>query len=64
MADDLKFFFLRAHIIANTYYELGNKLMKWFKHEKEVVFILPLPNHVEERRKHQKNYQLIQVSNF
>jgi hypothetical protein len=27
-----------AHIIANTYYELGNKLIKKFKHEKQVMF--------------------------
>jgi hypothetical protein len=64
MADDLGTFFLGTHIIADTHYELGNKLMKRFRHEKEVVFILSLSNHVEERRKHQKNYQLMQVSNF
>jgi hypothetical protein len=38
MADELKNFLLGAHIITNTYYELGNKLMKRFKHEKQVVF--------------------------
>jgi hypothetical protein len=38
MADDLGTLFLGAHIIADTHYELGNKLMKRFGHEKEVVF--------------------------
>jgi hypothetical protein len=27
-----------THIIVDTYYELGNKLMKRFGHEKQVVF--------------------------
>jgi hypothetical protein len=27
-----------VHIIADIHYELGNKLMKRFGHEKEVVF--------------------------
>jgi hypothetical protein len=26
------------HIITNIYYELGNKLMKRFKYEKQIVF--------------------------
>jgi hypothetical protein len=38
IADDMRTFFLGAYIIVNTHYELGNKLMKWFGHEKEVVF--------------------------
>jgi hypothetical protein len=42
MADDLRTLFLGAHIIADTHYELGNKLMKRFGHEKEVVFYTPI----------------------
>jgi hypothetical protein len=38
MANNLKTLFLRVYIIVNTHYKLGNKLMKWFEHEKEVVF--------------------------
>jgi hypothetical protein len=38
MANNLRTLFLGAHIIVDTHYELGNKLMKWFEHEKEVVF--------------------------
>jgi hypothetical protein len=38
MADKLKNLLPGAHIIANTHYELGNKLMKRFGHEKQVVF--------------------------
>jgi hypothetical protein len=42
IADDMRTFFLGAYIIVNTHYELGNKLMKWFGHEKEVVFYTPI----------------------
>jgi hypothetical protein len=38
MVDELKNLFLGTHIIVDTYCELGNKLMKRFKHEKQVVF--------------------------
>jgi hypothetical protein len=38
MADELGNLLPGAHIIADTHYELGNKLMKRFEHEKQVVF--------------------------
>jgi hypothetical protein len=38
MANELKNLFLDAHINVNTHYELGNKLMKRFGYEKQVVF--------------------------
>jgi hypothetical protein len=38
MADELKNHLLNTHIIANTHYELDNKLIKRFEHEKQVVF--------------------------
>jgi hypothetical protein len=38
MVDELGNLLPGAHIIANTYYELGNKLMKRFGHEKQVIF--------------------------
>jgi hypothetical protein len=38
MVENLGILFSGVHIIADTHYELGNKLMKWFRHEKKVVF--------------------------
>jgi hypothetical protein len=38
IVDELGNLLSGAHIIANTHYELGNKLMKRFEHEKQVVF--------------------------
>jgi hypothetical protein len=42
MADELGNLLPGAHIIADTHYELGNKLMKRFGHEKQVVFYTPV----------------------
>jgi hypothetical protein len=38
MIDELRNLLPGAHIIADIHYELGNKLMKRFRHEKQVVF--------------------------
>jgi hypothetical protein len=38
IVDDLAYFFPSFYIIMDTYYELSNKLIKRFKHEKKVVF--------------------------
>jgi hypothetical protein len=38
MIDELGNLLLGAHIIVDIHYELGNKLMKRFRHEKQVVF--------------------------
>jgi hypothetical protein len=38
MANELENFLLGAHIIVDIHYELDNKLMKRFRHEKQVVF--------------------------
>jgi hypothetical protein len=38
MVDELRNFLSGAHIIADIHYELGNKLIKRFEHEKQVVF--------------------------
>jgi hypothetical protein len=42
MVDDLRTLFSGVYIIADTYYELGNKLIKRFGHEKEVVFYISI----------------------
>jgi hypothetical protein len=38
MVDELGNLLPGAHIIVYIHYELGNKLMKRFEHEKQVVF--------------------------
>jgi hypothetical protein len=42
MADELRNLLLSVHIIVDIHYELGNKLMKRFEHEKQVVFYTPV----------------------
>jgi hypothetical protein len=42
MVDDLGNQFKGAQIIADTHYELGNKIMKRFGHEKKVGFFTPI----------------------
>jgi hypothetical protein len=49
--NDLGNQFKGAHVIADTHYELGNKIMKRFGHEKKMVFILQLLKHKDEKRK-------------
>jgi hypothetical protein len=51
MANNLKTLFLRVYIIVNTHYKLGNKLMKWFEHEKEVVFYTSIAKPHEKKKK-------------
>jgi DnaJ-class molecular chaperone len=38
MADDLRTFFLRTHIIADIHYELRNKLIKRFEHGNSTLY--------------------------
>jgi hypothetical protein len=40
-----------AHIIANTHYELNNKLMKRFRHKKQVVFYIPVTKPYRQKKK-------------
>jgi hypothetical protein len=42
IVDELRNLLPSAHIIADIHYELGNKLMKRFGHEKQVVFYTPV----------------------
>jgi hypothetical protein len=38
MVNKLRNLLLSVHIIVNTHYELGNKLMKKFRYKNQVVF--------------------------
>jgi hypothetical protein len=58
MANNLRTFFSGAHIIADAHYELGNKLMKWFGHEKEVIFYTPI---AKQRRRKKKTLKKLPV---
>jgi hypothetical protein len=40
-----------AHIIVDTHYELGNKLMKRFGHEKQVVFYTSIAKSRRQKKK-------------
>jgi hypothetical protein len=42
MADDLGNQFKGSHVISDTHYELGNKIMKRFGHEKKMIFYTPI----------------------
>jgi hypothetical protein len=40
-----------AHIIVDKHYELGNKLIKRFGHEKQVVFYTPITKPYGQKKK-------------
>jgi 23S rRNA G2445 N2-methylase RlmL len=54
MIDNLRTLFSRAHIIADIYYELGNKLIKQFRHEKKVVFYTSIAKPYGRKKKASK----------
>jgi hypothetical protein len=51
MANDLRTFFSRVYIIVDIHYDLENKLMKWFRHEKEVVFYTSIAKPHRKKKK-------------
>jgi hypothetical protein len=63
-ADELGNLLPGAHIIIDIHYELGNKLIKRFGHEKQVVFYTFVTKLVGERKRLLKNCQIIPVSSL
>jgi hypothetical protein len=51
MADELGNLLPGAHIITNTHYELGNKLMKRFENTKQVVFYTSVTKPYRRKKK-------------
>jgi hypothetical protein len=51
MVDELRNLLSSAHIIANIHYELSNKLIKRFGHEKQVVFYTPVTKPCRRKKK-------------
>jgi hypothetical protein len=51
MADELRNLLPSVHIIADIHYELGNKLMKRFGYEKQVVFYTLITKLYRQKKK-------------